>query len=191
MHPYKQSGRFQDGCRWVLTWRESGWGILPSTILLIQNVPGGNVNILGGHNVGHSKQKSVYVHVSYSERFQRYICTVAKLLILHIVSNIGIYCSSAEVGTVYLVLYIFENSPSTSVHYSARVRTWLLARPSASWLPFMQEMTSIMRSSISPRVSTFVLYPSFFIQPHNKNLTRRGTAGVKDNIGRQIQTPVQ
>jgi hypothetical protein len=27
------------------------------------------VNILRGHSVGHSKQKSVYVHVSYSERF--------------------------------------------------------------------------------------------------------------------------
>ena len=37
----------------------------------IQGVPGGNVNILGGHSIGHSKQKSVYVHVSYSERFPR------------------------------------------------------------------------------------------------------------------------
>jgi hypothetical protein len=27
--------------------------------------------ILGGHINGHSKQKSVYVHVSYSERFPR------------------------------------------------------------------------------------------------------------------------
>jgi hypothetical protein len=35
-------------------------------------VPGGEVNILGGHCVGHSGQKSVYVHVSYSERFPRY-----------------------------------------------------------------------------------------------------------------------
>ena len=37
----------------------------------IQGVPGGNVNILGGHRIGHSKQKSLYVHVSYSERFPR------------------------------------------------------------------------------------------------------------------------
>jgi hypothetical protein len=29
-------------------------------------------NILGGHSIGHSKQKSVYVHVSYSEPFPRY-----------------------------------------------------------------------------------------------------------------------
>jgi len=34
-------------------------------------VPGGKVNILGGHNISKSKIKSVYVHVSYSERFQR------------------------------------------------------------------------------------------------------------------------
>jgi hypothetical protein len=34
--------------------------------------PGGKINILGGHSIGHSKQKKkVYVHVSYSERFQR------------------------------------------------------------------------------------------------------------------------
>ena len=39
--------------------------------ILIKSVPGGNVNILGGHSIGHSKQKSVYVHVSYSERFPR------------------------------------------------------------------------------------------------------------------------
>jgi hypothetical protein len=29
------------------------------------------VSILGGHSIGHSKQKNVYVHVSYSERFPR------------------------------------------------------------------------------------------------------------------------
>jgi hypothetical protein len=38
-------------------------------IINIQGVPGGNVDILGGHSIGHSKQKNVYVHVSYSERF--------------------------------------------------------------------------------------------------------------------------
>jgi hypothetical protein len=37
----------------------------------MQGVPGGKVNILGGHSIGYSKQKSVYVHVSYSERFPR------------------------------------------------------------------------------------------------------------------------
>jgi len=32
----------------------------------IQGVPGGKVNILEGHSVGHSKQKYLYEHVSYS-----------------------------------------------------------------------------------------------------------------------------
>jgi hypothetical protein len=46
--------------------------ILELTYLLrIQSVPGGKVNIPGGHSIGHSKQKSVYVHVSYPERFPR------------------------------------------------------------------------------------------------------------------------
>jgi hypothetical protein len=35
------------------------------------SVPGGKVNILRGHTIGHSKQKSVFVHVSYSELFPR------------------------------------------------------------------------------------------------------------------------
>ena len=38
---------------------------------VIQDVPGGKVNILGGHSIGHSKQKYLYEHVSYSERFRR------------------------------------------------------------------------------------------------------------------------
>jgi hypothetical protein len=29
------------------------------------------VNILGGRSIGQSKQKIIYVHVSYSERFSR------------------------------------------------------------------------------------------------------------------------
>jgi hypothetical protein len=37
----------------------------------IQGVPGGKVNILGGHSIGHSNQQFVRVHVSYSERFPR------------------------------------------------------------------------------------------------------------------------
>jgi hypothetical protein len=37
----------------------------------IQGVPGGKDNILGGHSIGHSKQKTLYEQVSYSERFPR------------------------------------------------------------------------------------------------------------------------
>jgi hypothetical protein len=38
---------------------------------VLAGVAGGKVNILRRHSIGHSKQKSVYVHVSYSERFPR------------------------------------------------------------------------------------------------------------------------
>jgi hypothetical protein len=38
---------------------------------LIQGVPGGDINIMGGLSIGHSKQKSVFVYVSYSERFPK------------------------------------------------------------------------------------------------------------------------
>ena len=38
---------------------------------IIQGVPRGKVNILGGHSIGHSKQNYFYEHVSYSERFPR------------------------------------------------------------------------------------------------------------------------
>jgi hypothetical protein len=36
-----------------------------------QDVSGGKVNILGRQSVGHSKQKSIYVHLSSSEQFPR------------------------------------------------------------------------------------------------------------------------
>jgi hypothetical protein len=36
-------------------------------ILVLQPlIPGGKVNILGGHSIGHSKKKCLYEHVSYS-----------------------------------------------------------------------------------------------------------------------------
>jgi hypothetical protein len=37
----------------------------------IQGVPGAKDNILGGHSIGYSKQKTLNEHVSYSERFPR------------------------------------------------------------------------------------------------------------------------
>jgi hypothetical protein len=33
----------------------------------MQVVPGGKVSILRGHTISHSKQKSVYAYMSYSE----------------------------------------------------------------------------------------------------------------------------
>jgi hypothetical protein len=37
----------------------------------IQSALGGKVNILGGNSIGHSKRKTLYEHVSYSELFPR------------------------------------------------------------------------------------------------------------------------
>jgi hypothetical protein len=45
--------------------------IIPLPLSLYTGVPGGKISILGGHSIAHSKQKSVYTHVSYSERFPR------------------------------------------------------------------------------------------------------------------------
>jgi hypothetical protein len=36
----------------------------------MQSVPGRKFNIFGDHSIGHSKKKTLYEHVSYSERFQ-------------------------------------------------------------------------------------------------------------------------
>jgi hypothetical protein len=58
----------------------SGLSLICSTLRLgnenIQGTPGEKVSILGGHSSGHSKQKTKYVHVSYSERFLSFRCTV-------------------------------------------------------------------------------------------------------------------
>lgn len=43
-------------------------GNRPLGNLDIQGVSGGKVNIMGGHGIGHSEEKRVYVHVSYFER---------------------------------------------------------------------------------------------------------------------------
>jgi hypothetical protein len=78
----------------------------------IQGVPGGKVNILGGHIIGHFKQKIVYI-LSYmylipngfrDRAISLYTSKIVdKKEILRTVSNTGIYCSSDKVGTDYLV----------------------------------------------------------------------------------------
>jgi hypothetical protein len=45
----------------------------------IQGVPGAKVNILGGHGIGHSKQKKIYVHVTYPKRFLRSVSMYSSL----------------------------------------------------------------------------------------------------------------
>jgi len=49
----------------------------------IQGVPGGKVNILGGHSIGHSKQKCFYERVLFRtvSKIELFECTTAKLLI--------------------------------------------------------------------------------------------------------------
>ena len=41
----------------------------------IQGVPGGNVNILRGHSIGHSKQKSIYVLFRTVSEIELFHCT--------------------------------------------------------------------------------------------------------------------
>jgi hypothetical protein len=78
--------------------------------LCIQNVPEGKVTILGGHSIGHSKQNKVYMYMcpitnGFRDRAISLYSSeiIDKKDILRTVSNIGIYCSSDKVGTVYLV----------------------------------------------------------------------------------------
>jgi hypothetical protein len=70
--------------------------------LYIRDVPGGNINILGSHSIGHSKQKKVCVHVSNSERYSSKTVDKSEITNIPVVSNTGIYCSSDKVSTVYL-----------------------------------------------------------------------------------------
>jgi hypothetical protein len=73
-----------------------------------QDVPGGEVSILGGHSIGHSKQCicTCVLFRTVSE-IMLFHCTVPKIVdkkeILRTVSNTSIYCSSDKVDTVYLV----------------------------------------------------------------------------------------
>jgi hypothetical protein len=68
----------------------------------LQGVPGGSFNILGGDNIGRVKQKSLYVHVCYSERFPRqsYI-SLYKRATRHVLTRVA-KCIDVDGG-------IFEN----------------------------------------------------------------------------------
>jgi hypothetical protein len=53
-----------------------------------------------------------------------YSCKIVdKKGILRMVSNIGIYCSNVKVGRVYLSTFS-KITPSASIHFATRVRTW-------------------------------------------------------------------
>jgi hypothetical protein len=68
----------------------------------IEGVPGGEVNILGGHSIGHSKKKLLYEHVSYSERFPIFVAQ---------------YCSS-------LPVYEQSQQPTDASHRFTCFRHW-------------------------------------------------------------------
>jgi hypothetical protein len=74
----------------------------------MQGTPGDEVNILGGHSIGHSKQKSVYVHVSYSERFSRQLfhCIVytVQRATRHVLTRVA-KCTDVDGGIFKNVLY--------------------------------------------------------------------------------------
>jgi hypothetical protein len=75
----------------------------------IQGVPGGKVNILGGHSVGYSEGNlCMYVCPILNGFRDRAISLysskiVDKKEIFSTFSNTGIYCSSDKVGSAYLV----------------------------------------------------------------------------------------
>jgi len=79
----------------------------------------GNVNILGGHSIGHSKQ-NVYVHMSYWKNSFRdsaislYSRKIVAKLLLRIVCNIGTYCLSDKICIFYPLRYIIQNSTVNS-----------------------------------------------------------------------------
>jgi hypothetical protein len=78
----------------------------------MQGVPGRQVNILGGHSIGHSKpKKCIYIYiymcpipnVSRDRAISLYSSKIVdKKEIFRTVSKTGIYSSSDKVYTVYL-----------------------------------------------------------------------------------------
>jgi hypothetical protein len=80
------------------------------TDMRVQSVPGGKVNILGGHSIGRLSKQKVYMYMcpipnGFRDRaISLYNSKIVnKKEILRNVSNTGIYCSSDKVGTVYIV----------------------------------------------------------------------------------------
>jgi hypothetical protein len=70
------SGKYRNSFFYIRVDMSASFYTIPnSSIILqfdaIQDVSGGKVSSVGGHSIDHSKQKSIYVHVSYHERFPR------------------------------------------------------------------------------------------------------------------------
>jgi hypothetical protein len=108
-------------------------------------------------------------------------CTVSKLLM-------------KKTYYVLFLIPVFNIQVTSSMHFAGRVRTWCVARLSASWLSFMRAITSIMCSSSSRRVSPFLLYILPFIQPHEQKsngLSSRNLGGPLLALPRPIQSVIE
>jgi len=104
----------------------------------IKEIPERNVHILGGHIIGHSKQKNCtcncapFQTVSEIELFH---CTVTKLLlnrycVLFLISVFIVQVTKVVQFTQYNTLS--KIPPSTTIHFASRVTSWRVARLSAS-----------------------------------------------------------
>jgi hypothetical protein len=62
------------------------------------------------------------------------------------------------------------------------VRTWRVARLGSSWRSFMRAISSIMRSSSSSYVSTFLLNTLLFIQPHKQKSNGVGSGDLGSQL---------
>ena len=162
--------------------------------MYIQGVPGGNVNILGGHCIGHSKQKKCMCTcgllwtVSDIELFH---FTVAKLLIKRYYVSFLISVFIAFKWKCWYRLPTVHFRKFQSQHQCTLQLVWGHGMLLVCILTFLYAGDNINYET-ELFVSCIHLHPPIddshwftcFIQ-------WRSAAGVKDNIGRQIQTPVQ
>jgi hypothetical protein len=97
-----------------------------------------------------------------------YSCKIVDKEILRIDSNIGIYCSSDKVGTIYVVQHIFENS-TVSINALCKLCEDMLCCSSDCIWTFLYADVNI-HYEIGQFVSCIqiVLCTSLFIQPHKQ-----------------------
>ena len=117
-----------------------------------------------------------------------YSCKIVGKETLCILFNMDIYCFQVPKSVQFTQNNTFSKIPqSTSRHFATHVRTWHVARLSASSRSFTLAITPITRLSTSSHVSTS--YSQLTL--HTDSHASYSGAGVKDNFGLQIQTPVQ
>jgi hypothetical protein len=71
-----------------------------SVYRVILSVPGGKVNVLGGHNIGNCKPKSVYVHVCLPNGFRDRTLSLYRRAKRHALTRVAkcidVYCGIFE-----------------------------------------------------------------------------------------------